>query len=44
MLLCKVTLHLEHQNILTTINDQHLSIDLPSGSRQGRLLYYTQGI
>ena len=28
----------EHQNILTAKQDQDLSVNLPSGSRQGRLL------
>ena len=28
----------EHQNILTAIHDQDGSVNLPSGSRQGRLL------
>ena len=28
----------EHQNILPAVNDQDWSVNLPSGSRQGRLL------
>ena len=33
-------IYIEHQNILTAIHDQDWSVNLPSGSRQGRLLLY----
>ena len=32
--------HKEHQHILKAIHDQDLSINVPSGYRQGRLLLY----
>ena len=34
----------EHQNILTAIHDHDWSVNLPSGSRQGRLLLYSFNI
>ena len=32
--------YIEHQNILTAIHDQNCSVNLPSGSRQGKLLLF----
>ena len=33
-------IYVEHQNILTAVHDRHLSVNLSSWSRQGRLLLH----
>ena len=37
-LLFRKEINIEHQNILTAVHDKDWSVNLPSGSRQGRLL------
>ena len=38
--LLRKEIYIEHQNILTALNDQDWSVNLLSGSRHGRLLLY----